>query len=376
MKYYIIAGEASGDLHGSNLMKELGAADRAAQFRYFGGDLMQSVGGKLVKHYREMAFMGFLDVIMNIKTIKRNMDFCKNDLLRFQPDALILIDYPGFNLRVAEFAKNNNIRVFYYISPKLWAWKEYRVKKVKAFVDEMFTIFPFETEFYRKHGFDVNYVGNPLMDSIHGHKNVTRGKELFIEKNMLNNLPIVALLSGSRIKEVKRILPVMVKATEEITGFQFVVAGVKNIEKSVYEKIIGDKNISIIYDETYNLLSYAHTALVTSGTAALETAIFNVPQTVLYKIEGGWLMDFLMRNIVLKTKWASLPNIILGKSAIVELIQKQMTPKKVRNELKKLLFNENYRNKMIGDYNRLTNLMGSPGCSKRAAYLMVEKIKN
>ncbi|NOR74067.1 MAG: lipid-A-disaccharide synthase [Draconibacterium sp.] len=371
MKYYLIAGEASGDLHGSNLLKELAVADTDAQFRYFGGDLMQSVGGDLVKHYREMAFMGFLDVLLNIRTIKRNMEFCKKDLLQFKPDVLILIDYPGFNLRIAEFAKSNNIKVFYYISPKLWAWKEFRVKKIKAFVDEMFTIFPFETEFYARHNFKVNYVGNPLMDSISNYKKTITTKAEFFEKNSLDNRSVVVIMAGSRIKEIKRVLPTMVKVTEGLSNFQFVIAGVKNIEKNVYDEIIGDKDISIIFDQTYDLLSHAHTALVTSGTAALETALFNVPQVVLYKMEGGLFIDMIMRNFVLKTNWVSLPNIILQKGAILELIQKDLTVKKVSSELNKLLFDNNYREIMLKHYSRLNKLMGEPGCSKRAAEKMV-----
>ncbi len=371
MRYYLIAGEASGDLHGSNLIKELAVADSDSQFRYFGGDLMQQVAGNLVKHYREMAFMGFLDVLLNIRTIKRNMDFCKKDLLQFQPDVLILIDYPGFNLRIAKFAKQNNIKVYYYISPKLWAWKEHRVKKVKAYVDEMFTIFPFETEFYARHNFKVNYVGNPLMDAIADYKKRTISKADFFEKNKLDNRPIVILLAGSRLNEIKRIFPIMVKAAEGLSDFQFVVAGVKNIDKSVYTKIIGDKNISIIFEQTYDLLSHSYAALVTSGTAALETALFNVPQVAMYKMEGGLFIDVIFRNFVLKTKWVTLPNIIVQKGFILELIQKDLTVKKVTNELNKLLFDNNYREKMLEDYNRLNKLMGEPGCSKRAAEKMV-----
>ncbi|MCK5730539.1 MAG: lipid-A-disaccharide synthase [Draconibacterium sp.] len=372
MRYYLIAGEASGDLHGSNLLKELAVADTDAQFQYFGGDLMQSVGGNLVKHYREMAFMGFLDVLLNIRTIKRNMEFCKKDLLQFEPDVLILIDYPGFNLRIAEFAKSNNIKVFYYISPKLWAWKEFRVKKIKAFVDEMFTIFPFETEFYKKHNFKVNYVGNPLMDSISEYKKITISKSTFHKKNNLDNRQVVAILAGSRLKEIKRVLPTMVKAVEGLSDFQFVIAGVKNIDKNIYTEIIGNKNVSIIFDQTYDLLSLAHTAIVTSGTAALETALFNVPQVAMYKMEGGILVDVIMRNFVLKTNWVTLPNIILQKAAILELIQKDLTVKKVRVELNKLLFDNIYREKMIHDYNSLLKLMGESGCSKRTAEKMVK----
>ena len=375
MRYYLIAGEASGDLHGSNLMKELVLEDSDAQFRYFGGDLMQAVGGDLVKHYREMAFMGFLDVILNIRTIKRNMEFCKKDLIEFKPDVLILIDYPGFNLRIAEFAKQNNIKVFYYISPKLWAWKEYRVKKVKAFVNEMFTIFPFETEFYKRHDFKVNYVGNPLMDSIQQYKKSIITKTDFLKKNSLDKRRVVAILAGSRVHEIKRMLPIMVQSAIGLSDFQFVIAGVKNINKKVYKEIIGDRDISLIFDQTYDLLSNSYAALVTSGTAALETALFNVPQTVVYKMEGGLLVDFIMRNFVLKTEWASLPNIILQKTAIIEFIQKEMTVKNVTAELNKLLFEKDYRDKITQDYNELNKLMGESGCSKRTAKKMVKLLK-
>ncbi len=376
MKYYLIAGEPSGDLHGSNLIKELAAADSEAQFRYFGGDLMQAVGGDLVKHYREMAFMGFIDVMMNIKTIKRNMEFCKKDLLEFQPDVLILIDYPGFNLRIAEFAKQHNIKVYYYISPKIWAWKEYRVKKIKKFVDEMFTIFPFETKFYAKHNFDVNYVGNPLMDSLEEFKSKKQTKEHFFTKNNFDDRPIIALLAGSRIKEIKRMLPVMLKVTEGFPGYQFVISGVKNIDKKVYSDIIGNKNIPVIFEQTYDLLTFAHTAIVTSGTATLETALFNIPQVVVFKTEGGIVIDFLFRNFFLKTTWVSLPNIVLQKGTILELIQKDLTEKKVMAELKKLLFDKDYRNNIFKDYKHLKELMGGPGCSKRAATLMIELLNN
>jgi lipid-A-disaccharide synthase len=337
---------------------------------------MQNIGGTLVKHYREMAFMGIVDVVMNIRTIKRNMEFCKKDLLEFRPDILILIDYPGFNLRIAEFAKQHNFKVYYYISPKLWAWKEYRVKKVKAFVDEMFTIFPFETEFYAKHGYKVNYVGNPIMDSLEAYKKSAQKKEVFFEKNKLDKRPIVAVLSGSRIKEIKRILPVMVKATEGLAEFQFVIAGVDTVDKKVYEKIVGERKISLIFDQTYDLLTHSYAAIVASGTAVLETALFNVPQVVLYKVEGGRIIDFIMRYFVLKTNWVSLPNIILQKTAVLELLQKDMTLKKVRNELEKLLYDDNYRKKIEEDCIRLKSIMGEPGCSKRAAEEMIQRCKS
>nr|WP_319997501.1 lipid-A-disaccharide synthase [uncultured Draconibacterium sp.] len=371
MRYYIIAGEASGDLHGSNLMKELKVVDKEADFRFFGGDKMQAVGGELVKHYREMAFMGFVNVILNIRTIKRNMEFCKKDLLSYKPDVLILIDYPGFNLRIAEFAKQHNIKVYYYISPKLWAWKEYRVKKVQAFVDEMFTIFPFETAFYKKHGIDVNYVGNPLFDSITEFEKTAKSTAEFKAKNNLDERPIIALLAGSRVQEIKGTLPVMKKAVEGRNNYQVLLAGVSSVDKDLYAGILQGSNIKVLYDSTYDLLNNAHTALVASGTAALETALFQVPQTVLYKIEGGILLHYIM-VAVLKIDWVSLPNIILGKMAVKELLQKDMTVKKVSEELNRLLGDEKYRERILADYREMQQLMGEPGCSKRAAEKMVE----
>ncbi len=372
MKYYIIAGEASGDLHGSNLMKELKAADKAAEFRFFGGDLMQEVGGELVKHYREMAFMGFLNVVLNIRTIKKNLEFCKNDILAFQPDVLILIDYPGFNLRIAEFAKQNRLKVFYYISPKLWAWKEYRVKKIREYVDEMFTIFPFETQFYKKHNIDVHYVGNPLMDSLHCFQETAQSQEDFFAKNGFDERPLVALLAGSRVQEIKRTLPVMVKIAGMFPDFQFVVAGVKSVDAKLYEKYLAGKSVKLVYNQTYDLLNNAHTALVASGTAALETALFRVPQTVIYKVEGGWLTDFIFRNFVFKMAGVSLPNIIMDREIVKEYVQKRMTLPNVKKEMQLLLYDKAYRAEILSDYQKLIAMMGEPGCSKRAAEKMIK----
>lgn len=374
MKYYIIAGEASGDLHGSNLMKELKVADSAADFRFFGGDLMQAVGGDLVKHYREMAFMGFLNVLLNIRTIKRNMNFCKSDVLAYAPDVLILIDYAGFNLRIAEFAKLHNIKVYYYISPKLWAWKEYRVKKIKAFVDEMFTIFPFETAFFKKHGVDVNYVGNPLMDSIHEFRGKAQSKAEFLKAHNLDERPILALLAGSRKQEINYILPVMTHAVADKKDYQVVLAGVSSVDKKLYADIVKDSDIKVIYNATYDLLNNAHTALVTSGTAVLETALFNVPQVALYKMEGGILVPPI-RKLLLKIEWVTLPNIILGKEAVRELIQVDMNVLKVKAELDKLLNDKKYRTNLTQEYKNLLGLMGETGCSKRAAEKMIELLK-
>ena len=375
MKYYLIAGEASGDLHGSSLMRELKKSDPEAQFRYFGGNLMQNEGGTLVKHYREMAFMGIVNVVLNLKTIGRNMKFCQKDLLEFRPDVVILIDYPGFNLRMAEFAKQQNLRVFYYISPKVWAWKEYRIKRIKAFVDELFTILPFETEYFKKHGIDVNYVGNPLMDSIASFRKKALSKEEFLDKNNLDERPVVALLSGSRKQEIKNTLPIMKKAAACYPEFQFVVAGVSTVDKKIYDKILRGFPIPVIYNQTYNLLNNSHTALVASGTATLETALFGVPQTVLYRVEGGRVVQFIMKNFFLKVKWASLPNLILNKEALKEFIQVDLTFKNVRDELHRLLYEQEYREKIISDYNRLLEILGEPGTSKRAAKKMTELLK-
>lgn len=375
MKYYLVAGEASGDLHGSNLMKELKLADPNAEFRFFGGDLMQAVGGDLVKHYREMAFMGIVDVVLNMKSINRNMKFCKTDILQFNPNVLILIDYPGFNLRIAEFAKQNNIKVFYYISPKIWAWKEYRVKKIKRVVDRMFTIFPFETEFYRKHNFEVDYVGNPTLDSIAEFRSKALSKKEFFEKNGLDNRPVVALLAGSRVHEIKYLLPLMLEMAEQFSGFQFIIAGVNSINPEVYNKIIQNKPVKLIFGQTYDILNNAHTALVASGTATLETALFDVPQTVIYKMEGGWLVDVIFRNFVLKPIAASLPSIIVNKVIIKEFIQMKMTFANVKAEMEKLLFDENYRKQILAEYQRLKEILGETGSSKRAAQKMVELLK-
>jgi len=376
MRYYLIAGEASGDMHGSNLIAELKKADPDAQFRFFGGHLMEAAaGGGLVKHYREMAFMGIINVILNLRTIGSNMLLCKKDILKFQPDVLILIDYPGFNLRMAEFAKKNNIRVFYYISPKIWAWKEYRVKKMKYYVDEIFSILPFETEFYKKHGIEIHYMGNPLMDSITAYRKRAADRNEFFMRNNLDNRPVVALLAGSRKQEINYTLPVMVKAAKGFTDFQFVVAGVLSVDSAIYEDHLGKNGIHVVYDQTYDLLSNSYGALTASGTAALEAALFNVPQAVLYRVEGGWFIHILMKYFFLKIKWVSLPNLILEKEAVKEFLQIEMTVKNVRSELFKLLNDASYREKIFADYRRLKILLGTPGSSKRTASKMVELLQ-
>jgi lipid-A-disaccharide synthase len=374
MKYYLIAGEASGDLHGSNLMHELKKADPSAEFRCFGGDLMEAEGGRLVKHFREMAYMGIVNVVLHIRTIARNMRFCQSDILEYRPNVLILIDYPGFNLRMAKFAKKNNIPVFYYISPKIWAWKEYRVKEIKAYVDEMFTILPFETEFYKKYDVEVHYVGNPTMDAVAKFYSSPVTKDEFLSNNNLDSRPVVALLAGSRKQEIKNMLPVMKKAAFCYPEFQFVVAGVHFVDPRLYQKILKN-SIPVIYNQTYELLQNAHTALVSSGTATLETALFEVPQAVLYKVEGGWLIQVIMKKFFLKIKWASLPNLILNKEAIREFIQVDMTFKNIKEELHRLFYEEGYREKIIDDYKRLKQQLGQHGSSGRAARLMVQLLK-
>ncbi len=375
MKYYIIAGEASGDLHGSNLMKELLISDKQARFRYFGGDLMQAVQNNLVKHYREMAFMGLIDVLKNLKTIKKNLDLCKSDILEFQPDVLILIDYPGFNLKVAEFAKKAGIKVFYYISPKIWAWKEWRIKKIKAFVDEMFTILPFETEFFARHNYQVHYVGNPLIGDIFNYRKNAIGEDEFRKKNSLDDRPIVALLAGSRKQEIKMVLPVMLASIKEHPNYQFLISGGPSIPESLYKTVLGELDLPVVFDQTYDLLSHSYAAIVTSGTATLETALLNVPQVVLYKMAGGDLGYKVFKFLFLKVKYAALPNLVLDEEAIKEFVMSEMKVHKVQPEVDKLLNDSNYRETIFESYSRLQKIMGEPGASRRAAQKMVELLK-
>ena len=284
MKYYLIAGEASGDLHASNLMQAIKEQDDNAEFRFFGGDLMQQVGGTLVKHYRELAFMGFIPVLLNLRTILRNLEVCKKDILKFSPDVVILVDYPGFNLKIAKHLNlNTSIPVTYYISPKIWAWKEYRIKSFKKYVDQMLSILPFEVDFYKKHNYPVNYVGNPTVDAIVNRKDSNQTFQEFIEKNKLEDKPIIAILAGSRNQEIEDNLPSMLKAIEMFKSHQIVIAGAPGIEESLYDEFIPQKNASLIFGQTYNILAQANAALVTSGTATLEAALLNVPQVVCYK---------------------------------------------------------------------------------------------
>ena len=373
MKYYVLAGEASGDLHASNLIKEIGLIDQEAQFRGFGGDLMEKAGMTVLKHYRDMAFMGIVPVIMNIRTIQKNFRFCEQDMLAFQPDVLILVDYPGFNLRMAKFAKEHGIRTFYYISPKVWAWKEKRVHRIIAYVDEMFTILPFETEFFRKYNYSVNYVGNPLLDAILKQKKAPDFHKFWLENN-LPEKPILAVLPGSRKGEISVLLPTMLKAVAQFPEYQCVIAGAPNMGAEFYQPFMNDSRVPILWDKTYEILIHSRAAIVSSGTATLETAILNVPQVVVYQLTPNWLFVFL-KKFFLKTSWVSLVNIILGREAVVELIQADFTLKKVINELGRIIHNPENEKRMLADYRDMMIKLGDPGASKRAAGLMVGKLK-
>lgn len=367
MKYYLIVGEASGDLHASNLMRALQHEDPQAEFRFFGGDLMKAVGGTCVKHYRELAYMGFIPVLLHLRTIFRNMDFCKKDVEAWQPDVLILVDYPGFNLKIAEYIKRHTqIPVYYYISPKIWAWKEYRIKNIKRDVDELFSILPFEVDFFKKHQYPIHYVGNPCVDAVDDFRK--KGQETFSEfvtANGLEDKPIIALLAGSRRQEIKDNLTRMIEAARSFPQYQFVVAGAPGIEPDFYKRYI-DSSTKIVFGQTYRLLQQAEAALVTSGTATLETALFRVPQVVCYYISAGKLVSFLRRHI-LKVKYISLVNLIADREVVTELVADGMTVSNIKKELAKIILGGNGRSRMLSEYDRLIGILGEPGASERAA---------
>lgn len=365
MKYYIIAGEASGDLHASNLMKAISCKDAKAEYRVWGGDLMQEAGGQLVKHYNELAFMGFVEVVMNLRTVLKNISFCKKDILSYQPDVLILVDYPGFNLRIAEFVGKRGMKIVYYISPQIWAWKQSRVKKIKRDVDKMIVILPFEKDFYKKHGVEVDFVGHPLLDALADAGVNSRAE--FLKKNRLNNKPIVALLPGSREMEVGKMLQVMLKMTDHFPDWQFVIAGVSSLSEGLYKNIIGKLPVKVLLNQTRNILYHTDAALVTSGTATLETALIGVPQVVCYK---GNSLSFAIAKRIVKIKYISLVNLIMDRIVVAELIQNDLTEKNLAEELDKLLNNETIRNQMLDDYKELTIKLGSKGASKRASAII------
>ncbi|MFD0964330.1 lipid-A-disaccharide synthase [Pseudofulvibacter geojedonensis] len=368
MKYYIIAGEASGDLHASNLMKAILQKDVYAEFRFWGGDLMQQVGGTLVKHYRELAFMGFVEVVMNLRTITKNIAFCKKDIEEYNPDKIIFVDYPGFNFRIMKWAKPLGYETHYYISPQIWAWKEGRIKDIKRDVDQLYVILPFEKEFYEeKHNFPVHFVGHPLLDAIANRKQVDDFE--FRKKHRLNDKPIIALLPGSRKQEIKKMLKVMLSIVADFPDYQFVIAGAPSQDYSFYQQFINNENISFISNKTYDLLSLSTAALVTSGTATLETALFKVPQVVCYK---GSEISYQIAKRIIKLDYISLVNLILNKEAVTELIQGEFNSKQLKKELKRIL-NTKHRYQLFNDYYDLENALGGSGASNKTAELIINQ---
>jgi len=374
MKYFIIAGEASGDLHASNLMRELKLADKDAAFRFSGGDLMCTEAGEPVIHYRDMAFMGVVNVILHAKTILRNFKIIQNELLAFQPDVVILVDYPSFNLRIARFIKKHlSSKVFYYIPPKLWAWKEYRITSIRKYVDKVFTIFPFETAFYNKHKYDVEYVGNPTVDSVYSALSETKLTFAeFFETNRLPSLPVIALLPGSRKQEIRGCLPRMIEAAKQFKDYQIVISGAPGIDADFYNKIAG--GFPVVFQQTYELLKFSEAAVVNSGTATLETALVGTPEVVVYHIPGKQL-GYLAKKIFVRVKFISLVNLIAGKEVIKELYAHKFSVQRVRTELELLLLNKEYRAGMLQGYENVKKSLGNSGTAKRAAEKMIKYLR-
>lgn len=376
MKYYLIVGEASGDLHASNLMKAIKDVDSSAEFRFFGGDLMSAVGGERVKHYRELAYMGFIPVLMHLRTIFSNMSLCKKDIVQWSPDVLILVDYPGFNLSIAEYVhKNTDIPVYYYISPKIWAWKEHRIKNIKRDVDELFSILPFEIDFFeKKHDYKINYIGNPCVDAVDAFlRNSPEAREEFVKRNDIPDKPIVALLAGSRKQEITANLPLMLEAVKSYPGYQPVIAGAPGIDKDFYKPYL-EEGACIVFGETYNILNNAHAALVTSGTATLEAGIFRVPQVVCYATPLARLYSWLKKHF-LKVKFVSLVNLVADKEVVRELVAADMTLGNVKAELGKILADGDGRKAMLDEYDRMLEILGEAGASQRAARKIVSLLK-
>jgi lipid-A-disaccharide synthase len=363
MKYYLVAGEASGDLHGANLMKALKEKDAQAEFRFFGGDLMKAEGGTLVKHIAEMSFMGFYEVVMNLNTIFKNLKFCKEDIAAWQPDVLVLIDFPGFNLKIADWAKKNNLLVCYYISPKVWAWNQKRVLKIKKIVDHLFCILPFEVDFYKDWGMEVDYVGNPLLDAVTAFKPNKNFAEKYAGKK------IIALLPGSRKQEISLLLPEMVAVANRFPDHQFIIAGAPNFNEDYYKQFFTDKNIPVVFNATYDILNNAEAAIVASGTAILETALFNVPQVLVYK---GHPISIAIARAVVKIKFIGLVNLIMDSTIIKELIQQDCTAKTIGDEIDAILNDKSYRENMLANYDLLDERMGKPGASAKTAGLIIK----
>jgi len=365
MRYYIIAGEASGDLHGANLLKALFKVEPDAEVRFWGGDLMQQVGGTLVKHYKDLAFMGFAEVITNLRTILKNIDLCKKDIKAFNPDVIIFIDYPGFNMRIAKWAKQQGFDTHYYISPQIWAWKEGRIKAIKRDVNQMYVILPFEKDFYeKKHHYPVHYVGHPLLDEIEEFKKHQSGN--FNEKHQLDDRPIIALLPGSRKQEISRLLTEMLRIVNGYPQFQFVIAGAPSLNAAFYQPFIKQENVKLILNDTYNLLNNAYAAIVTSGTATLETALFNVPQVVVYK---GNEISYQIAKRIINLKYISLVNLIMDEPIVTELIQNECNTTNIKNEFDKVI-NNDYRDKMFVKYRELSEKLGGGGASERVVNIL------
>ena len=376
MKYYLIVGEASGDLHASRLMQSLMQYDPAAEFRFLGGDLMQRVGGTRVKHYRELAYMGFVPVLLHLPTIFKNMKMCKEDIVRWQPDVVILIDYPGFNLSIAKYVKKKtNIPVFYYISPKIWEWKEWRIKAIKRDVKEMFSILPFEIPFYeKKHHYKIHYVGNPTKEEVDNFQHVyTESKDEFCQRNNLSSKPIIAILAGSRKQEIKDNLPSMLEAARHFEDYQMVIAAAPSIEKSYYKKYLGDSEAKMVELQTYELLTHSTAALVTSGTATLETALLNVPQVVCYETPVPKLIRFAFKHII-KVRFISLVNLIADKEIVQELLADRFSIYNIANELYRILPGQPARERMLADYQIVRERLGDAVAPDNAAKIMVEKL--
>lgn len=362
MKYFLLAGEASGDLHGSNLVRELKKSDPEAEIVCWGGDLMEQEGARLLMHYRELAFMGALEVLRNLGKIRVNLKKCQSDILAFKPDLVILIDYPGFNLRIAKFLKGKLSRVYYFISPKIWAWKKSRIKKIKAYISRMYVIFPFEKEFYRQLGYEVKYFGNPLVDTVTARLAAAAPEKDFLSENGLDKKPLVALLAGSRVQEIKHMLPEMIKLTEYYLDYQFVIAGVRSVPAGLYSKICGDSGIKVIYDSTYVLLRYCSAAIVTSGTATLETAIAGVPQVVCYKT--SWL-TYTLAKAFIRVRFISLVNLIMDREVVKELIQDSMKAQDIAAELNIILPGGWKRDVIKKEYHDLSHILEGKDAARR-----------
>lgn len=358
MKYYLIAGEASGDVHGANLMKAILENDPSAEFRFWGGDKMQAVGGSLVKHYRDLAFMGFQEVLMNLGTIMKNMSFCKKELLEYHPDVVVFVDYPGFNLRMAKFAKQQGLKTVFYISPTVWAWKKSRVFTIKKYVDRMMVILPFEQEFYQQYDYKVYFVGHPLLDELKEEQHLSKAE--FLKKNKLSNKPVIALLPGSRMQEITNILSYMVQLTAEFPDYQFVIGGVNSVPKETYDVA---KELPVVFGQTHDLLHSADAALVTSGTATLETALLDTPQVVCYKTSS---FNYFVGKMLVKVPYISLVNLIMNKEVVKELIQHEFNLKNLKAELTNILSEEGSK-RMKSAYGQLRNLLGKSAASKEAA---------